>query len=83
MPRSVEKIYLAERSGYPPLEYVTERSGFVECFTERISAGGESHGLSRSGYPWHVFFHGAVYLTVDQTAQNRGISPRCTVAIVF
>ena len=92
------KSHGLSRSGYPPLqisritmerisafEYVTERSGYLlagkvtDCHGADIRRY-KCHGLLRSGY---VFFHGAVYLTPwSKTVLNRGISPRCTVAII-
>ena len=41
------------------------------------------HGLLRSGYPSHVFFsRSAGSHSVERTAPNHGIFPRCTVAII-
>ena len=53
--------------------------------TERISADANNfYGLLRSGYPSHVFFHGAVYLTPSSKPYTTAafISPRCTEAII-
>ena len=76
------------------------RSGanFFECFTERISACGERHGLSRGGYPplqmsrviaerisVALFFHGAVYLTPSSKPYKTAAFPHgaCTAAILL
>ena len=63
---------------------------------ERVFACGESHGLSRSGYPplqmsrivaerisvARFFARGGLSQSVERTAQNRGVSPLCTLAII-
>ena len=90
------KFHGLVRSGYPPLKTSPSGADFFECVTERISACGESHGLPRSGYPplqmsriiaeWisvaRFFSRSGLFHSVEHTAQNRGISPRCTVAIL-
>ena len=76
------------RSGADFFWYVTGRSG-------ADIRSMKSHGFSRSGYPPSktvtdfcerisvipVFSRSGLPHSVEQTAQNRGISPRCTVAI--
>ena len=90
------KIHGLVQSGYPPLNMSRSGADFFECVTERISTCGESHGLSRSGYPSLQIsriiakrISVALFISrsglshsVEQTAQNRGISPQCTVSII-